>query len=265
MRKLAFIVLVIGVIAGVGGLAVRLTTARPQASYSAGPNRLLRAAKTAPAGIRFFKKVATNKKLVAITFDDGPDPRFTLRILDILKAEKVKATFFVTGKAVRNYPDILRREAAEGHLIGNHTWEHYHLTELSARRIGEEIDRTGEEIARILGARPVLMRPPYGQMNEAVYREAAKRGYTVALWSSSFQEMRYPHPLDAAEYIASRVEPGDVILGHDGGLKYHERGVEMLPLLIRELRKKGYRMVRLDELLEEGRALEAESGKRTEI
>ncbi|MCL5292639.1 MAG: polysaccharide deacetylase family protein [Actinobacteria bacterium] len=194
-------------------------------------------------------KAKTREKAVALTFDDGPDPRFTPKILDILKKNKIKATFFVTGANARKYPELVKREFREDHLIGNHTWSHLHLNRLPLQKVKEEIDLTGDEIARITGYYPIYMRPPYGEMNNRVYKVINERGYRVAIWSTQFQELRYPASQDDADFVASQVKPGSIILGHDGRRSYRVRGVNALPLLISKLKAQGYRFVRIDELL----------------
>ena len=99
---------------------------------------------------------------IAMTFDDGPHPRLTPRLLDMLKARSIRATFFLIGENAAEYPDIVRRIAAEGHEIGNHTWDHPQLTKLNPAALREEIDRTSSTIAEITGKLPTVMRPPYG-------------------------------------------------------------------------------------------------------
>ena len=121
---------------------------------------------------------------IAMTFDDGPHPVLTPRLLDMLKARGIKATFFLIGENAAEYPDIVRRIAAEGHEIGNHTWNHPQLTKLSPAALREEIDRTSSTIAEIIGKPLLIMRPPYGAtsayINHWMNREF---GMKVILWS----------------------------------------------------------------------------------
>ncbi|MCL4500174.1 MAG: polysaccharide deacetylase family protein [Chloroflexi bacterium] len=191
----------------------------------------------------------TNDKLVALTFDDGPDPRFTPAVLDTLKKYDAKATFFLIGRHAQRYPELVKREMREGHLVGDHTWDHPHLTQIPVGRVENEVDQAGDTIATITGSYPIYMRPPYGQINRAVYNTIHRRGYRVVQWSTEFQELRHPGAEDDANYVASRIKPGDIVLGHDGRLSYHWRGVKMLPFLIQKLKAKGYRLVTVDELL----------------
>lgn len=209
-------------------------------------------------------KAKTSEKIVALTFDDGPDPRFTPKILDILKKNGIKATFFVLGANAQRYPWLVEREANDGHLIGVHTWDHPHLTRISSREIADELDRTAEIIARITGPYPRYMRPPYGEMDGRVYRVIHSRGYRIVIWSTEFQDLRYPGALADAGYVAARVKPGDIILGHDGRRSYRRRDVKALPYLIAKLKARGYRFVTVDELLIESRSIpgNAKPGKR---
>ena len=119
-------------------------------------------------------------KKVAITFDDGPNPLYTEKLLDGLKERNVKATFFLIGKEVKEYPDIVKRMYEEGHLIGNHTYEHVNLCEVDAKQVKWQVEQTNDLIYEVTGERPVYIRPPYGcwnkQMGEAT-------GMLEILWS----------------------------------------------------------------------------------
>lgn len=195
-----------------------------------------------------ISRIDTTDKVVALTFDDGPDPRFTPRILEILKSKGVKATFFVTGSNAREYPEILKRVASERHTIGNHSWSHLHMAELSFDKIKEELSETADEIALVTGDYPVFARPPYGESNPEVHKAIGKCGYRVILWSSSFEELRFPGAEEDARYVADHIKPGDIILGHDGRMPYRNRGVKALSFLIDLLKAKGYRFVTIDEV-----------------
>ncbi len=217
---------------------------------------IVKAVNTAPAGwnvkpftkLSIVKKGQTQQKIVALTFDDGPDPRFTPKILDILKRNHIKATFFVVGKNARRYPRLLNREIMEGNVVGNHTWDHPHLRRISTAKIKKELDKTSREITRITGQRPKYMRPPYGQLSNRVYSAIYSRKYKVILWSDEFQEHIFPTPQLDSEYVSRNIEPGGIILGHDGRLD-RRRCVKALPLVIAKLKAKGYRFVTIEELI----------------
>jgi peptidoglycan/xylan/chitin deacetylase (PgdA/CDA1 family) len=153
---------------------------------------------------------------VYLTFDDGPDVEWTPRILDALAAARTRATFFVVGQAVRAAPSLLRRVAAEGHGIGNHSYAHRHpwtLREAEARR---EVRDGAAAIADVLGQEPRLFRPPHGRIRGCMVEEAAQGGQRTVLWSLSAVDWG---PLGRAPRIAARLRraaPGDIVLMHDG-------------------------------------------------
>jgi peptidoglycan/xylan/chitin deacetylase (PgdA/CDA1 family) len=122
------------------------------------------------------------RKEVALTFDDGPDDVWTPRILHILAQHDVKATFMCVGERIRQNPGVLRRIVREGHVVGNHSWDHPKLTKIPLAEVRTEIERTGNEIHRVIGARPRLFRPPYGALNADVIREVISLDYKIIFW-----------------------------------------------------------------------------------
>ncbi|MBZ5513571.1 MAG: glycosyltransferase, partial [Acidobacteriia bacterium] len=209
---------------------------------------------------------ARNK--IAITFDDGPDPRFTPAILDILKAKGVPATFFVTGLAANNAPDVLRRTYAEGNEIGNHTYTHSHFDEASATQLTLELKLTERLLESFLGTKTLLFRPPYGVDHQpesadevALLPLAQSLGYIIVgarIDPRDWGELDGSPPPPAAT-IVSRVldqalaRKGNIILMHDGGGN-RSRTVEALPLIIDALRSRGFQLVSVSELLGQTRA-----------
>src|SRR6266850_4703054 len=143
---------------------------------------------------------------IAMTFDDGPHPVLTPRLLDVLKARGIKATFFLIGQNAAEYPDIVRRIAAEGHEIGNHTWNHPQLTKLSPAALREEIDRTSSTIAEIIGKPLLVMRPPYGAtsdyINHWMNREFGMK-VILGLWTRSIGNIA-PPPALSARFLPER-------------------------------------------------------------
>ena len=113
---------------------------------------------------------------MALTFDDGPDWRYTYPILDILKREKVRATFFLVGRMAEQRPDLVLRMVREGHVVANHSWNHPNLTRLDSRRMSEEVDRTNRLISEITGRSPKLFRAPYGSLDRRVEELIRKKG-----------------------------------------------------------------------------------------
>jgi peptidoglycan/xylan/chitin deacetylase (PgdA/CDA1 family) len=156
-------------------------------------------------------------KSLYLTFDDGPDPLWTPLILDILGAAGVSATFFVIGKHARSIPALVRRVAAAGHSIGNHTWSHRHPWTMSRAEARREVRDGTAAISDVLGFRPGFFRPPHGRVRQCMLEEAENASQTTVLWSLSAIDWG---PLGGADKIADRLAkaaPGDIVLMHDGG------------------------------------------------
>lgn len=187
------------------------------------------------------------KKLIALTFDDGPDPRYTPDILDILKEYEIKATFFVVGESVLRYPDIVRRALWEGHEIENHTFTHPDLTRDNLVTIDEEMLKCEWAIEEVVGQRPQYFRPPRKLYNRQVLDAAQLNGYQIALWTIGLENRRAKTPAEAAWRVIRHARPGMIILAHDGRLD-RSQTVKALPLLIQDLKDRGYQFVTLGEL-----------------
>ena len=197
---------------------------------------------------------------VALTFDDGPDPVFTPRVLDILAQFGVRATFFVIGKRAEQHPEIIRAIAEAGHEVGNHTYTHRPLWLLSPRRTREEIDRCTHVLTTILGKPPRYFRPPWGQSNIAAVRHSVRIRQQRVLWSLRGEGwLPLARPEMIVRTVARRLHPGAIIDLHDGGgfARTPARLVTALPGLLRLLQERGYRSLTLSELLAEGPAASA--------
>ena len=143
-----------------------------------------------------------NERVVALTYDDGPNPPYTDEILDVLRGERVHATFFVVGQAVQAYPQVVRREYRGGNAIGNHTWSHGHLVLYDTARLRETLQRTDDAIYAATGTHSRIMRPPYGGRDWLVLDEVRRLGYTPVMWSVPLaNDWEYP----PAPIIAARV------------------------------------------------------------
>lgn len=194
-------------------------------------------------------------KFIAITFDDGPDPQYTPKILDILREENVKATFFVVGTHVAKYPEIALRIVEEGHEIGNHTYSHRNLYRLSKEHIVEEIEKAHEVIMLVTGEEAHLLRPPRGMYDSNVVEISHARRYTIALWSLSSQDWAEVSAGTVKRNILNNIQNGDILLFHDSGnIVSYEGGdrhntVVALPVIIRELRDMGYQFVTITEMM----------------
>jgi peptidoglycan-N-acetylglucosamine deacetylase len=202
---------------------------------------------------------------VAITFDDGPDPQWTPKILDILKAEHAPATFFVMGSQASTHPSLLARIYREGHEIGNHTWSHPDISRLSPRQLRIELNMTERLFAAQLGVTPLLFRPPYAIDVEPEVDEQARpieaaqaMGYLTVGSRIDPRDWATEPKHSANEIVASvmnqlDLDKGNIILLHDGGGD-REETVRALPPLIHELRDEGYTIVPIARLLGKSRA-----------
>ncbi len=186
---------------------------------------------------------------VALTFDDGPDPRYTPQILDILEHYRVKATFFCIGHQVARYPHIVKQEFDVGHIIGNHTWTHPDLALLSAIDILSQIDRTSHALEEAIGVRPIFFRPPYGSLSSQVLAQTCHLGMTTIMWNDLAQDWARP----GANFIIHRtlnlIRNGSIILMHDGGGD-RSQTVNALPIIIESLQNRGFQFVTVKQMLD---------------
>jgi peptidoglycan-N-acetylglucosamine deacetylase len=199
----------------------------------------------------------SDQKLVTLTFDDGPWPKTTEEILDTLKKENVKATFYMIGQPLKSFPEIGKKVVAGGHEIANHTVHHwYHkMGDVVAKR---EIDDTNTIIKDYLNVKTNFFRPPGGVLNNGLADYAHKLNDAVFMWSvdSGDSQPRRPSVEKIVSNVMSQVKPGGIILMHDGGGN-HENTAKAVPILIAKLRAEGYKMVTTTELLEAGVAAAA--------
>jgi len=189
-----------------------------------------------------------NIKQVALTFDDGPSPAYTRRILSTLKKFNIRATFFVVGKKAADFSDLLRQIADAGYEIGNHTYYHSPVTWLNPRKMLSELADTNRVIGNITGREVTLFRPPNGRLSRARLKTLENAGYRVVLWSVNADDfyhsdsgMRSPDSI--ASRVLSRIRGGDVILLHDS-----EETIAALPKMIQALIKRGFRFCTVSQL-----------------
>ncbi len=185
-----------------------------------------------------------NSKLVAITFDDGPHPIYTPKVLDELRKRHVKATFFVLGDLVKRYPWVVRQIMAEGHEIGNHTFDHRLMTVMSPELIEKEITETQNEIKNITGTEPILFRPPYGAFRpdtKAIFRE---HNLSVILWSVDPRDWRVRNEQKICNFITKQTRGGSIVLCHD----IHKTTLEALPQILDSLAAEGYEFTTVSKL-----------------
>ena len=190
-----------------------------------------------------------SKPLVALTFDDGPDTRWTPQVLDALSAKGVKATFFVLGKEVEKNPQIAARIVREGHAIANHGYNHVSLAPLSPDQIASQLNRANAAISAATGIQPRLMRPVGGAYNQKVINTAAQNGFSVIMWSVDPQDWKGASAGTITSNVLTNTRQGSIILLHSGEGPNLTGTVSALPQIIERLRAKGLQFVTIPELL----------------
>jgi peptidoglycan/xylan/chitin deacetylase (PgdA/CDA1 family) len=204
-----------------------------------------------------------NERIVALTYDDGPNPPYTDELLAVLRSERVHATFFVVGRAVAAYPNVVRREVLDGNAIGNHTWAHEHLTLDDNAGLRRTLERTDRAIFEASGVHTRIMRPPFGARDWLVLGEVRKLGYTPVMWSVPLaNDWEYPPARVIAARVLRYAGDGAIIDLHDGNrgivcahlraprrLCDRSADVAATRLIVERLKREGYRFVTIPELL----------------
>jgi peptidoglycan/xylan/chitin deacetylase (PgdA/CDA1 family) len=186
-----------------------------------------------------------DRKEVALTFDDGPHPAYTARLLEILKQYHAKATFFVVGEQAERNPELIRAEIAAGDSVGNHTYDHVSLVKIPQAYVGTEIKACGEVLKQITGRAPHLFRPPGGAYNDSVTDVSQSLGYTMVLWTDDPGDYASPGDDVILSRLLGKINNGSIILLHDGV----EQTISILPQLLQYLKDHGYQTVTVDEML----------------
>ena len=195
-----------------------------------------------------------SERRVALTFDDGPHPDWTPRVLEALAAADVPATFFCLGRNVRDHGE-LHRGSVGRHELANHTFDHPDLGRYDWSRCRDEIERTTQLMKETYGVAPALFRPPYGHLGGAAVLAAAEAGLTSVLWSAQAREdLVAARPDGIVDDIASQVRPGSIVLAHDTGSDDRLITIDRLPAIIRRLRDDGYTFATVSDLLATSRA-----------
>jgi peptidoglycan-N-acetylglucosamine deacetylase len=194
--------------------------------------------------------VPAGDKVIALTFDDGPWPETTEKVLAALKKENVKATFYMVGQPLKSFPELGKKVLADGHVIANHTLHHWYkqMSPLVAQR---EIEDTQQIIRDILKVETAYFRPPGGVLTNGLVAYAQKQGQSVNMWSvdSNDSHPKRPSPEAMLKTILAQATPGGIVLMHDGGGS-HDNTARAVPQIIIKLREQGYRFVTVPELLE---------------
>src|SRR6266480_2375944 len=194
-----------------------------------------------------FSSVHVDGPYIAMTFDDGPSAMLTPKLLDLLAAHHIKATFFVIGENVAEHPEIVARAAREGHEIGNHSWSHPNFGKMSQENVRSQLQRTDDSIKNATGKRPTLLRPPYGSITEREKRWIHDEfGYEIILWDVDPLDWKRPGPAVVRNRILKETRPGSIVLSHD----IHPGTIEAMPSTLDELEAKGFKFVTVSELLD---------------
>jgi peptidoglycan/xylan/chitin deacetylase (PgdA/CDA1 family) len=186
-----------------------------------------------------FLRVGGLGRTVVLTFDDGPDPRYTPQVLRILRRHQIHAMFFVCGNMAKANPDLVRQMTDEGHEVGNHTWSHPLLTQLSRSSVRAEMERTSEIVERTCGAPPAWFRAPYGAWNRDAYRFGAELGMEPMAWTVDTLDWRSPGAGVIASTVEEQASPGAVVLSHDAGGN-RSQSVQALRRYLPRLLDEGY-------------------------
>lgn len=197
----------------------------------------------------FVCRGEVSRRCVALTFDDGPDPRSTPALLDLLRDERVPSAFFCIGRNVSAHPELTARIVREGHLLANHTYSHSNVTNFfGVEKLVEEMTRTQSAIRDAAGVAPAFFRPPMGLSNPRVFKAATAVGLKIIGWTSRGFDTQCSSPQRIVRRILRGVKPGAIILLHDGKIPA-DRLLATVKLLLAKLRERGYECVRLDSIL----------------
>ena len=193
-----------------------------------------------------FNSVHVDGPFIALTFDDGPNATLTPKLLDLLAARHLKATFFVVGQNAADHPDILKRAVREGHEIANHSWSHPNLGKMSDEAVRRELQKTDDAIAAAIGKRPTLMRPPYGSVTAHQKKWIHEEfGYRIIIWDVDPLDWKRPGPSVVTARILKETHAGSIVLAHD----IHGPTIEAMPRTFDQLIEKGFKSVTVTELL----------------
>ena len=195
-----------------------------------------------------YRSAQSDTMKIAITFDDGPHPSLTPQILEILEKYGVKATFFMVGVNVTNYPDTARSVIDAGHEVGNHTYSHRSVGKMDPASIARELEECEDALEELCEYRPHLFRPPQGAINTHVEHCAAAEDYTLILWSLDTRDWECKSTEQIVQEVLSKVQPGDIILMHDY-IGTNSKTPEALEILLPKLLERGFEPTTVSNLL----------------
>ncbi len=200
------------------------------------------------AEVKVYRSVSTEKKQIALTFDDGPHPTLTPRILEILEKYGVTATFFMVGQNVLNYPDAARAVIEAQHEVGNHTFTHPHIANLNEKAIFDEIGKCEDALEELCEYRPHILRTPQGALTPSLERCLIDDDYILVLWSLDTRDWDNKSTACIVQTVLNEVKPGDIILMHDY-IGHNSKTPEALEKIIPILLSEGYEFVTVSALL----------------
>lgn len=213
--------------------------AAPTASVPSG-------APASPAKITSYSSMHVDGPYIAITFDDGPNPETTNKLLKMLEQRGIKATFFVLGSRAVQSPEILKQMVAQGHEIGNHSWSHPILPKVGVAEADRQITQTSDAIEKITGKKPIYLRPPYGAMSASLRKHIEdKYDLTFIYWSVDTLDWKNKNPDKIYELTMKQIGPGGIILAHD----IHPTTVQAMPKVLDALLARGFKFVTVSELV----------------
>ncbi|NHW33107.1 polysaccharide deacetylase family protein [Paenibacillus aceris] len=201
-------------------------------------------------------EVNTDEKVIALTFDDGPHPKYTDQVLELLKQYEAKATFFVVGNKIQLYPDVLERTAREGHEIANHTYSHAYIGRKT--NIKKELNTTEDLIVAKTGQRSQLFRPPGGFYNDRLVSVVKDEGYKMIMWSWQLdtKDWNTPGVNRIVNSVLKNAKNGNIVLFHDY-IEGPTQTIQALKIILPELKNRGYKLITVSELLSYNKAIPA--------
>lgn len=202
----------------------------------------------------FFRGLNTKEKVIALTFDDGPDQLYTPKILDVLKKHDAKATFFLVGNRLEAYEDVVQRIEKEGHIIGNHTMSHPNIMKIEPEEVLQELADCDQAIFDLVGYRPLLFRSPYGSLTPELVELISGKGYKIISWNVDSLDWKGIPAEEVKLNIIENVENGSIVLQHSmaGEGKDLSGTVEALDEILTILKRENYKFVTIPELLDLG-------------
>ncbi len=217
----------------------------PDAGLTKWRESVVNLAKKYPSSL-YINGQNTNK-VVALTFDDGPDPVNTPKIIKVLHDNNIKGTFFCVGNQIESCKSIIKQAYADGNVIASHSWSHKDFATINAVQINNEVALTENEINKVIGKRPTLIRPPYGDVNDVVLNTLTAQNYKSIIWSIDTLDWEQREAENIVNNVVKNVRPGEIVLMHCNGDK--KATTKALPQMILKLKEMGYSFVTVDKLL----------------